>query len=174
MISFLFQIHGIGTVAGILLPALLPGCATLYEVGAYVQDGDNIPNLLVDSPDGFIKLSHNVAGDCRCNREIYAWNSDDMTLELKSPYPQADKIPVHYELPRWYILQILIHMFVTKTQYNLYGCCGPKSLVAIECSFDDDLWEKIWVEIKQFLDKRKPVASQWSKHIAREFRDDER
>ena len=79
-----------------------------------------------------------------------------MSVELKSPYPQADKIPVHYKLPKWYILQILIHMFMTHTQLNLYGCCGPKSVVAIECTFDDNLWVRIWEEIKDLLDKRKP------------------
>ena len=63
-------------------------------------------------------------------------------------------------------------MFMTHTRLNLYGCCGPKSVVAIECTFDDNLWVRIWEEIKDFLDKRKPVASQWPKHIVREFHDD--
>ena len=31
------------------MPALLPACANLYEVGAYTKDGDNILKLLVDS-----------------------------------------------------------------------------------------------------------------------------
>ena len=165
------QIHGLGTIAGILMPALLPDCSTLYEVGAYTHDGDNVTNLMVDSPDGLIKLDHKVTGPC-CNRHIYAVNSDDMSVELKSPYPQPDKIPVHYTVPRWYVLQILTHMFMTNMRLNLYGCCGPKSLVAIQCSFDAHLWQKLWSEIKEFLDQRKPVASQWPKHFAREFRDD--
>ena len=165
------QIHGLGTIAGILMPALLPDCSTLYEVGAYTHDGDNVTNLMVDSPDGLIKLDHKVTGPC-CNRHIYAMNNDDMSVELKSPYPQPDKIPVHYTVPRWYVLQILTHMFMTKTRLNLYGCCGPKSLVAIQCSFDAHLWQKLWSEIKEFLDQRKPAASQWPKHFAREFRDD--
>ena len=165
------QIHGLGTIAGILMPALLTDCSTLYEVGAYTHDRDNVTNLMVDSPDGLIKLDHKVTGPC-CNRHIYAMNNDDMSVELKSPYPQPDKIPVHYTVPRWYVLQILTHMFMTNTRLNLYGCCGPKSLVAIQCSFDAHLWQKLWSEIKEFLDQRKPVGSQWPKHFAREFRDD--
>ena len=168
---FALQIHGFGTIAGVLMPALLPACSTLYEVGAYVKDGDNISTLMVDSPDGLIKLNHKVTGPC-CDRNIYAMNSEDMSVELKSPYPQPDKIPVHYSVPKWYVLQILTHMYMTGTQYNWYGCCGPKSVVTIQCAFDAQLWEKIWLEIKNFLDKRKPAASQWPKHIAREFRDD--
>ena len=52
------------------MPALLPECANLYEVGAYTKDGDNINKLLVDSPDGLIKIDHNFrnADNC-CERE---------------------------------------------------------------------------------------------------------
>ena len=93
------------------------------------------------------------------------WNS-------KSPYPDAEKIPVHYKLPKYYILQVLIHMAVTDTDSNWYGCCGPKSLVLIDCKFDEDLWKHLWNRIKTFLDKDKPVASQWIKDIVREFKDE--
>ena len=41
------------------MPALLPVCANLYEVGAFTKDGDNIRNLLVDSPNGLIKIDPN-------------------------------------------------------------------------------------------------------------------
>ena len=166
------QIHGIGTIAAIFMPALLPGCATLYEVGAYVKDGDVIPKLLVDSPDGFIKIDHNPSSRNCCEPDIFHIRGDNIALELKSPYPQPEKIPVHYSVPRWYVLQILIHMHVTDSEYAWYGCCGTKSVVLIECTFNEDLWNKIWSEIKKFLDKRKPVATHWPKHIVSEMRDD--
>ena len=112
------------------MPALLPGCATLYEVGAYVKDGDVIPKLLVDSPDGFIKIDHNPTLRKCCEPDILNIRGDNIALELKSPYPQPEKIPVHYSVPRWYVLQILIHMFVTDSEYAWYGCCGTKSVVS--------------------------------------------
>ena len=62
-------------------------------------------------------------------------------------------------------------MFITESEYSWYGCCGPKSVVLIECTFDEDLWNKIWTEIKNFLDKRKPAATQWPEHIVSELRD---
>ena len=154
------------------MPALLPGCATLYEVGAYVKDGDVIPKLLVDSPDGFIKIDHNPTSRNCCEPDILNICDDNIALELKSPYPQPEKIPIHYSVPRWYVLQILIHMFVTDSEYAWYGCCGTKSVVLIECTFNKDLWNRIWSEIKKFLDKRKPVATHWPKHIVSEMRDD--
>ena len=80
------------------MPALLPGCAILYEVGAYVKSGDIIPKLLVDSPDGFIRIDHNSNSRNCCEPDIFRTNSDNITLELKSPYPQPEKIPVHYSV----------------------------------------------------------------------------
>ena len=153
------------------MPALLPGCATLYEVGAYVKDGDVIPKLLVDSPDEFIKIDHDSTSRNCCEPDILQMHGDNIALELKSPYPQPDKIPVHYSVPR-YVIQLLVHMFVTDSDYAWYGCCGTKSVVLIECAFDDDLWNKIWSEIKKFLDKRKPVATHWPKHLVSEMHDD--
>ena len=42
-------------------------------------------------------------------------------------------------------------------------------MVLINCKFDDQLWDDLWNRIKQFLDKDKPVASNWMKDIAQEF-----
>ena len=36
------------------MPALLPKCSAMYEVGCYYIDGDHMDKLLVDSPDGLI------------------------------------------------------------------------------------------------------------------------
>ena len=167
-----FQIHGIGTIAAVLMPALLPGCATLYEVGCYTKDGDNIEDLLVDSPDGLIQIDHDNNNSKCCEEDIYRFNSDNISIELKSPYPDAEKLPVHYKIPKWYIMQVLIHMVVTETETSWYGCCGTKSVVTIECKFDEDLWDRLWLRIKHFLDKPRPAASRWMKDIANEFRDD--
>ena len=170
MITLFFQIHGTGTVAAVLMPVLLPGCTTLYEVGGYTMDGDNVEDLLVDSPDGLIKIDHDASNASCCEGFVHIFNSDNISLELKSPYPDPEKLPVHYKIPKWYVLQILIHMVVTETDSNWYGCCGTKSMVLIDCKFDEQLWDQLWHRIKQFLDKDKPVASNWIKDIAQEFR----
>ena len=135
------------------------------------MDGDNVENLLVDSPDGLIKIDHRQSNANCCETEILRFNCDNISVEFKSPYPDAEKIPVHYKLPKYYILQVLIHMAVTDTDSNCYGCCGPKSLVLIDCKFDEDLWKHLCNRIKTFLDKDKPVASQWIKDIVCEFKD---
>ena len=153
------------------MPALLPACANLYEVGAYTKDGDNIWKLLVNSPDGLIKIDHNRSdSDNCCEAEVYGFSDDDISVEVNNPYPDPKKLPVHYKLPRWYILQVLIHMVVTDCMYNWYAVGGPKSVVLIKCNFDEDLWDQIWPRIKTFLDSDKPAATHWMKKIAVEFR----
>ena len=148
------------------MPALLPVCANLYKVGAYTKDGNNINKLLVDSPDGLIKIDHNFRNeDNCCEHEFFGFNNDNISIEVKNPYPQPQKLPVHHKLPKWYILQVLIHMVVTDCQVNWYACGGPKSIVLIECLFDEDLWENIWSKMKTFLDKAKPAAMHWMKQL---------
>ena len=169
---FFFQIHVIGTIAGVFMPALLPACANLYEVGAYTKDGDQIKKFLVDSPDGLIKIDHNMrAGDNCCEMDVFGFNNDNISIEVKNPYPQPHKLPVHYKLPRYYILQVLIHMVATDCQVNWYACGGPKSVVLIECLLDEELWEDIWGNMKSFLDKAKPVATHWMKQIVRDYKE---
>ena len=81
------------------MPALLPACANLYEVGAYTKDRDNIQKLLVDSPDGLIKIDHNRSdSDNCCEGEVYGFNDDDISVNVKNPYPDPEKLPVHYKL----------------------------------------------------------------------------
>ena len=63
-------------------------------------------------------------------------------------------------------------MAATETESNWCGCCGTKSLVAIDCKFDEQLWGHLWDRIKTFLAKEKPVASQWIKDIVIEFKDE--
>ena len=86
------------------MPALLPKCCAMYEVGCYYIDGDNIDKLLVDSPDGLIRCNHNInRADC-CQADVYGLNSGNESIEIKSPYPDGNNMPVHYSIPRYYIL----------------------------------------------------------------------
>ena len=57
---YTFQINALGTIASILMPALLPNCATLYEEGPTVMDGRVKDHMITISPDGFIKYVNNT------------------------------------------------------------------------------------------------------------------
>ena len=120
------QLQGIGTIAGVILPALYTRCTFLEEVGAYTLDGDEIRNLLVDSPDGYIRIDHKPNLPNCCHPDDFGFNNLDMTLEIKSPYPDPKSMPVHYSVPKYYILQMLANMKVTNLERNVYVSCGPK------------------------------------------------
>ena len=101
------------------MPALLPACANFYEVGAFTKDGDQIKKFLVDSPDDLIKIDHNMRDpDNCCEMDVFGFNNDNVSIEVKNPCPQLHKLPVHYKLPKYYILQVLIHMVATDCQVN--------------------------------------------------------
>ena len=152
------------------MPALLPACATLFEVGSYAKHGDIIRNLLIDSPDGLVSMEHSASSTQYCHPDIFRYCSDEMiSLELKSPYPHPLKLPVQYETPRYYVIQCITHMALTGSDSNWFGSVGPKSVLLINCTFNEDLWDNLWPWIKEFLDKKKPVAKNWIKTIVKDF-----
>ena len=151
------------------MPALYTRCTFLEEVGAYTLDGDEIRNLLVNSPDGYIRILHKPNQPNCCHPDVFGFNNLDMTLEIKSPYPDPKSMPVHYSVPKYYILQILAHMKVTNLERNLYVSCGPKSVTVIEARFVPGLWNDLWHRIKVFLDKKRPAARNWFKDISSAF-----
>ena len=157
--QFIFlQMNIFGTLVGIFMPALLPKCSAMYEVGCYYIDGDNIDKLFVDSPDGLIQCNHNMNRANCCQPDVYGLNSGNKSVEIKSPYPDGNNMPVHYSIPRYYILQCIIHMIVTNTIENWYASGGLTRVVLICCSMDLQLWHVVWMKIKEFLDKVRPVA----------------
>ena len=118
------------------MPTLLPKCCAMYEVGCYYIDGENTDKLLVDSPDGLIRCNHNInRADC-CQPDVYGLNSGNKSIEIKSPYPDGNNMPVHYSILRYYILQCIIHMIVTNTMENWYASGGLTSVVLICCTMD--------------------------------------
>ena len=102
--------------------------------------------------------------DC-CQPDVYVLNPGNRSIEIKAPYPDGNNLPVHYSIPRYYILQCIIHMIVTNTMENWYASGGLTSVVLISCTVDMQLWYVVWRKIKQFLDKTRPVAKDWFKTI---------
>ena len=47
--------NAIGTLAAILMPAMLPTCATFYQEGPTIRDGQVRDAMISVCPDGFIK-----------------------------------------------------------------------------------------------------------------------
>ena len=104
-----------------------------------------------------------------CQPDVYGLNSGNKSIEIKSPYPDGNNMPVHYSIPRYYILQCIIHMIVTNTIENWYASGGLTSVVLICCTMDLQLWHVVWMKIKEFLDKARPVAKNWFKTICNDL-----
>ena len=132
-----FQIHGVTTIALMYMPAFLPACAMFKEVGCYTIDGDIVNSIMIDSPDGLIEIQHT---DGCCNEYLMTGVEQNMSIEIKSPYPDPMQMPLHYNIPRGYVIQILSHMKVTGTETNLYVSVGSNSVCIIECTFHEELW----------------------------------
>ena len=78
------------------MPALLPKCCVMYEVGSYTIDGDTINKLLVDSPDGLIRCKHNMNRPDCCQPDVYGLNPGNRSIEIKSPYPDGNLYTTPY------------------------------------------------------------------------------
>ena len=92
--------------------------------------------------------------------------NSSVPIQMQRRYQFTTSCPSTTFYRYWFTWQWL------QTDSNWYGCIGSKSLIAIDCKFDEELREHLWDRIKIFLDKEKPVASQWIKDIVHEFRDE--
>ena len=80
------------------MPAFMPSCMTFKRVGCYIKNGYYINHLLVDSPDGLITNKHNDQDSNCCNQDVYNGVMTNISVGIKSPYPDPCKLPVHYKL----------------------------------------------------------------------------
>ena len=125
-------------LAAVAMPALLPKGALLHEEGAYFIDGLVHKFMLEISPDGFIEGSN---GNSRNFLNLLEGN---IAIEIKSPFPDENMLPVHYEIPVYYSLQLLCVMKVKKCNKIWYISCSLDSFVIIELDFDETIWKEVW------------------------------
>ena len=120
------------------MPAFLPKDSIISEQGPMFIDGENVPKMMEDSPDGLI----HVPGD-----------GNDIVLELKCPFPNKTMLPVHYQVPVYYAMQVLTHMTVTKTSSVWYGSYCAQSTALIHLKYCPEIWESCFSKLKELFDK---------------------
>ena len=101
------------------MPTLLPQCVTYIEDGTNFIDADNTKWLLEVSTDGYIKCSDHNGNNVSCSK-VLNYEHYDMIMKVKYPYPDDDKIPVHYKLPIRYVQQVLSGMRAKRVHTCLY------------------------------------------------------
>lgn len=131
--------HAVATVISYALPMFYPGTSFL-EVGAsFIQCEITNENLVEVSADGLICTEDEVTAK----------------VEIKCPYPPAEgmyKLPVYYDVPRYYALQLIVEMEAEpKVPEILFACYSPQSTVLSKVKFNNDLWLSTKIEIKNLL-----------------------
>ena len=113
-------------------------------------------------------------GSMRATREL----APALMYETKCRSPKFQLMPVYYKLmgyvfllwhslslpynyfPKYYVLQVLSEMKAHSCDKLLFTCWSPKSTIAIEVAFSEQIWQHAWDEVLLIfdpLDSRRPV-----------------
>lgn len=125
------EINALGTIVSRVLPVFAP-FLKFHEEGYYKMDYNENESFLIVSPDG----------SCR------EQNSVKYAIEIKCPVPgKIYKTDVHYEMPRYYVTQILAEMAALNCEQLLYVSWSPESTTVSIAKFDEKLWKNIMSEL---------------------------
>lgn len=81
---------------------------------------------------------------------------NDYLVEFKCPYPNNDMLPVHYEIPVYYAIQLLAGMKVKNVSKALYASFSKSSTAVILLKFQENVWNKIFGLILTSMDTNNP------------------
>ena len=122
------------TVCGILAPALLPRGIVIMEQGGQFIDGVKRKFMIEVSPDRFIEAPQDEE-----IRTVFSEKAENISLELKCPFPDGKCIKVHYTIPVYYTIQLLCQMKVTGCKKAWYGSYLDESTVLLELTFGEEI-----------------------------------
>ena len=133
------EINAVATLVSTVLPAFCPK-SCFYEEGCYVESaGDKF--LLTVSPDGSLRVDERVVAG----------------IEIKCPYPgKIYSEPVQYEIPHYYVCQILSEMYVLQVDNLFFLSYSKESMVVLNATYDHDLWSDIHREIELLAENDLP------------------
>ena len=135
--------NAMATMVSVFMPAFLPRCHYMYEVGSFFIPSNNNATFMEVSPDGVIKCANNCAN---CQNRI-AFPVGTMPFEIKCPYtPINDKklLPVQYHPPQYNCCQLLSQMVATKSETLLFASCSLESMVISLLEFSQTMWQSVW------------------------------
>ena len=79
------------------------------------------------------------------NESSISDRSNVFAVEIK--FLMGDKkhvLSVHYTTPKYYIAQIIFEMKALQVPKTLYCSYSKQSMVELEITFDEGLWDKMW------------------------------
>ncbi|XP_053383231.1 uncharacterized protein LOC123562931 [Mercenaria mercenaria] len=125
------EINAIATLVSKVLPVFEPSLIYVEE-GCYKKTIGTEPNEvpIVVSPDGSIRNS--------------ADSTASFGVECKCPYPgKIFTTPVYYEIPKYYVTQVLAEMFVMDCNALYFICYSKDSSTVFHVQFCPDLWSDL-------------------------------
>ncbi|MEW8542406.1 MAG: YqaJ viral recombinase family protein, partial [Candidatus Thiodiazotropha sp.] len=148
------EINGVATIVGKVLPMFYPSLH-FFEEGCY-ENAENGCKMII-SPDGSIR-----------DRDT---DAVILGVEIKCPAPKPLPVfrpIVHYDLPKYYIPQVLAEMAVLGTDRLLYVCYTEESTTVHLVEFSQSIWDKICDEVKSIYGKENPKRpTKRSSHVAK-------
>ena len=138
--------HAAATVLSYALPLYFPGTTFVESGASFIKCEHTHETLIEVSADGLICHVNALSGKIE---EVVA------ETEFKCPYPPAEgsyKLPVFYDLPKHYALQVIVEMEAEpKVPQLLFACYSKESTVVSRVSFNNDLWLSAKIEVKNLL-----------------------
>ena len=156
--------YATATVISILMPAILPSCCHLFEVGCYFIPTAGDSNFAEISPDGIIKCTEQFTHNCS---SVTGTSMPKGVLEIKCPIPDNNRVlPVHYSIPTSHICQVLSEMAASNSEICWFVSYSRQSTTLCICEFDERLWKSIWNKLKRHYNKDEPdVIKKYPEYI---------
>ena len=132
-----------GTLLGLILPALTPRCHRFFEVGAFFIHHDNVRRFIEVSPDGLV----NCPEECDNHNNPLEVPCGSIMVEIKCPFtPLTNKkiLPVAYTPPNYYACQLLSEMKMIGANLLFFISCSLESTTVNVVDFSKDTWDTIW------------------------------
>lgn len=126
------EIDAIATVCSKVLPYKYPELFMVEEGCVKINSGDQ-EGFMVVSPDGSLRENVNV------NAKLAYEN------KCKTPYSYATS--AYYEIPLYYVPQLLCEMQACQCEKLLFTCWAEQSMTVFEVKHDLELWEQCWSEL---------------------------
>ena len=155
---------GLATVTNIIMPAMLPSCAVLYEEGCRYLNGKKRTKLICSPSHWIIRHHHTTAEKkWKCNHLI---NMD---------YDNIAVIFLEGDMNGWIglsncdILNAVVTMRIVKCMKLWAVQYYENSVMLTQCTYDSETWKSIWYVIERYYDQKIPTQPKNTSEIKKEI-----
>ena len=135
------EINGVATIVGKIMPIYYPSLH-FFEEGCY-EKADNGYKMII-SPDVSIR-------ELDTDRVVLG-----VEIKCPAPKPSVFKPSVYYNVPKYYIPQVISEMSVLGSDRLIYVCYTEKSTTIHLVKFSERLWDKICHEVETVYGEENP------------------